>query len=112
MWEDRKGTIWIGTLTGLSSFDGYAFRNYTLENGLPNDVIFGITEDQKGNLWLATDGLPEGSPVLDDGTHARVTWCNSLDSSFNVGLFSPRLTIVPARQLSTPTSLESLLPLS
>ena len=32
--QDRTGYLWIGTLGGLSRYDGRNFTNYTIKNGL------------------------------------------------------------------------------
>lgn len=32
-----------------------AWRHYTLENGLPDNTIYGICEDKSGHLWFATN---------------------------------------------------------
>ena len=50
-----SGTIWIGTNGGgLDRLDPAtgAFARYTSEDGLPNDAIYGILEDNDGNLWM------------------------------------------------------------
>jgi len=57
--EDKIGTLWIGTLGGgLNKFDRKTetFTHYREQDGLPNDVIYGILEDEPGNLWLSTNG--------------------------------------------------------
>jgi len=50
--QDSRGYIWIATDNGLSKFDGYEFRNYGLEDGLEDLVIFHMEEDQEGNIWV------------------------------------------------------------
>src|SRR6056297_2053977 len=37
---------------GVSRFDGYEFKNYDLEDGLPDNTIFEIYEDYKGRIWF------------------------------------------------------------
>ncbi|SEI56826.1 Two component regulator propeller [Dyadobacter sp. SG02] len=32
-----------------------ACRYYTMENGLPNNVVYGIMQDKTGNLWMSTN---------------------------------------------------------
>ena len=58
IYQDRNGFMWFGTLDGLNRFDGYAFKIYRNKFGdttsLLSDVIYGITEDHQGNIWLAT----------------------------------------------------------
>ena len=59
--EDRDNNIWIGTFGGgLSCFfpDKKQFKTYRKEDGLPNNVVHAILEDDKENLWISTnDGI-------------------------------------------------------
>ena len=49
---DPSGNIWISTIkNGVYKFDGKAFKNYEVPTS-----IMGMTNDQKGNLWLAGTG--------------------------------------------------------
>lgn len=53
--QDSKGYLWVGTETGLSRYDGYSFKNYGVETGLPTNEIMGnIYEDSKGRVWFAS----------------------------------------------------------
>ena len=52
IYQDNKGFIWIGTIEGLSRFDGYKFTNYTNINGLSHNVINSIIEVD-GKLLIA-----------------------------------------------------------
>ncbi len=65
--EDRDGYLWMGTGGGgLSRFDWKKnlWKTYTTNDGLPSDVIYGILEDKKNNLWLSTNGgLSQFDPV-------------------------------------------------
>jgi ligand-binding sensor domain-containing protein len=64
--EDSKGNIWIGTHSGgFNKFDKAAqtFTRFTTRDGLPNDVVFGILEDESGFLWISTmKGLTKFDP--------------------------------------------------
>jgi two-component system, sensor histidine kinase ChiS len=57
--EDSQGNFWIGTMgAGLVLFDKKtgAYKNYTAEkDGLSNNCIKSIVEDDLNNLWLATN---------------------------------------------------------
>lgn len=57
IYEARNGIFWIGTRSGLYSFDEnkQAVKQYTMVQGLPNNVIHGILEDLSGRLWLSTN---------------------------------------------------------
>lgn len=52
-----RGILWIGTSGGLDKFDPKTnrFSHYGEAEGLPNNVICGILEDQKGYLWISTN---------------------------------------------------------
>ena len=75
IYEDRFGVLWIGTGDGgLNKFDRVSetFTHYREKDGLPNDVIYGILEDETspdgegGNLWLSTNkGLSKFHPATE-----------------------------------------------
>ena len=50
--QDIDGFIWIGTETGLSRFDGKNFKNYTVNDGLPDNEILKVFADSKGRVWI------------------------------------------------------------
>lgn len=67
LYEDPAGILWIGTYGGgLNRFDrqANAWQWVTEQQGLPNDVIYGIMPDARGNLWLPTNkGLARYTPA-------------------------------------------------
>jgi signal transduction histidine kinase len=56
IYTDKSGRLWVGTTNGLSLFDeaNENFYSYTESDGLPDNCIFGILEDDHGNLWLSS----------------------------------------------------------
>ncbi|MBS1773530.1 MAG: hypothetical protein JST82_11780 [Bacteroidetes bacterium] len=52
--QDKFGHLWIGTLGGLSRYDGKNFTNYTVRNGMQNNTVTKLKTDNKGNLWIGT----------------------------------------------------------
>lgn len=54
--EDHAGNIWAGTTDGLYCFNRKTkkLRKFTIEDGLPNNVICGLCEDQQKNIWVST----------------------------------------------------------
>lgn len=68
--EDHLGNIWIATHSGgVNKYDKEKnkFYHFTTKNGLPNDVTFGIQEDQKGFIWISTmKGLARFNPVTEN----------------------------------------------
>lgn len=75
--KDSKGTMWIGTYGGgLDAFERSAgnFISYTESAGLPNNIINGILEDEKGNLWISTNnGICKFSTQTKDVRDAVLT---------------------------------------
>ncbi|MBC7387651.1 MAG: hypothetical protein H7329_00430, partial [Opitutaceae bacterium] len=57
---DKSGTVWIGSeLNGLTRLNTktMATNHYNVENGkLSSNIIMSIMQDNKGKLWVATDG--------------------------------------------------------
>ncbi|WP_316745961.1 two-component regulator propeller domain-containing protein [Pedobacter gandavensis] len=66
--EDAKGNIWVGLYYGgLSKYEPGKKRfvkNYTTADGLPNDNVVGILEDNQHLLWVSTsNGLARFNPI-------------------------------------------------
>jgi ligand-binding sensor domain-containing protein/serine phosphatase RsbU (regulator of sigma subunit) len=68
IYQDSFDRLWIGTGGGglnLYNYDNNTFTSYRVNDGLPNDVVFGILEDNNGYLWLSTNnGLSRFNPNL------------------------------------------------
>lgn len=54
---DKKGIMWVGTRFGLNKFNKNddSFQSFYVSDGLPNDLIYAIQEDDFDNLWLGTN---------------------------------------------------------
>lgn len=55
---ENDSIIWLGTLSGLIQLNletGNSIK-YTIDNGLPNDIIRGIIKDNNNELWISTSG--------------------------------------------------------
>lgn len=69
IYQDSQGVLWIGTVGGgLNRFipETGTFAHYTEKNGLPNDTIYGILEDDQGHLWMSTNlGIAEFDPQTE-----------------------------------------------
>lgn len=55
---DSRGWLWVGQDSGLSMFDGAAWRSFTQEDGLIwNDTdSYALYEDNDSSLWIGTSG--------------------------------------------------------
>jgi len=58
IYQTQDGLLWFGTQDGLNMYDGYKFtyfkHNPNDTNTLSNNYIYDITEDNSGNLIIAT----------------------------------------------------------
>ncbi|HVM89482.1 MAG TPA: two-component regulator propeller domain-containing protein [Puia sp.] len=69
--EDSRGLIWVGTRDGLDVFDPVVkkFRIFRKQDGLPDNVILTIQEDDMHNLWVSTPNglsnvvISENAPI-------------------------------------------------
>lgn len=54
--EDSSGNIWAGTTDGLYRFDKETekLEKFTMADGLPNNVICGLSEDSRHDIWIST----------------------------------------------------------
>lgn len=53
--EGENNEMWIGTLHGVSSYDGTSWKLYNKELGkLPSNDIYALTVDKDGSLWIGT----------------------------------------------------------
>lgn len=89
--EDRYGNLWVGTQEGgLLLFDRKTgqYQRYSTNEGLPNNTILRMLEDNKGHLWLSTfNGLSKFN--LRDKTFRNFSQLDGLQSnqfSFNAAL--------------------------
>ncbi|MDH7464211.1 two-component regulator propeller domain-containing protein [Chitinophagaceae bacterium 26-R-25] len=64
---DSKGTMWLGLYNeGIARYnnDDNSFTVYTTANGLPNNNVLGILEDDQNLLWVSTsNGLARFEPA-------------------------------------------------
>ncbi len=61
LYEDQRGTIWVGTYNGLNYIeydkDGQVvFRKFDTTNGLPHQFIYGIEQASDSVYWVNTYG--------------------------------------------------------
>ncbi|OOQ59414.1 hybrid sensor histidine kinase/response regulator [Mucilaginibacter pedocola] len=58
IYKDKRGFMWIGTLSGLNKYDGYRFKTFKHITGdttsLNDDYIMSITPGPEDKLWIET----------------------------------------------------------
>lgn len=83
IFQDSKGFIWLGTLNGLSRYDGNSFVTFLPENesgkgriALASNHARAITEDRNGFLWIETSGEYFNCYDLKKDCFVDFTGCN------------------------------------
>lgn len=117
VYETRDGVFWIATRSGLYRFDEdkKETKLYTTEQGLPDNAVHGILEDEYGKLWLGTDmGLGSLSPETEtfrnytdiDGLQSNQftenAFCCTKDNRMYVGGINGITTFRPAQLVDNP----------
>ncbi|NOT38147.1 MAG: histidine kinase, partial [Saprospiraceae bacterium] len=50
--QDSKGFLWFYSDKGVLKFDGFNFKVFNKESGLPNENVWFITIDSRDRIWL------------------------------------------------------------
>ena len=54
--QDSKGYLWIGTVGGLSRFNGIEFSNSSKSEGLLDNQVNCLFVDSANNVWVGNNG--------------------------------------------------------
>jgi len=91
LYEDSGGVIWVGTeQRGLVRIDGKNLAAYSVEQGLPDDSVQQILEDDQGFLWYGGQaGLYRlRKQELNDSAEGRISHITSTRFGKQDGLLS------------------------
>ncbi|WP_157208937.1 hybrid sensor histidine kinase/response regulator transcription factor [Mariniflexile maritimum] len=84
IYQDRQGFLWFATHDGLNKYDGYDFTIYNPDSTNPSSInsnlIYAISADNNGNLWLGTTG--NGLNYFNKSTETFVHFTHS-DANLN-----------------------------
>ena len=70
IFKDRRGFVWIGTISGLNRYDGYTFKTFTSDPGDTTSLISSdinkVFEGPGGKLWIHTwSGMNVYDPLTE-----------------------------------------------
>jgi len=81
-----NGSTWFGTwrvgehVGGISIHEDNKFSAITTKDGLGQDIVFSIAEDQAGRLWIGTWGA--GVSIYDGESWSSIDTSDGLDSNY------------------------------
>src|SRR6185295_8441318 len=52
MLQGKDGSIWVGTMNGVSKYNGLSFENFSKKNGLAENRVTASCQDKSGNIWF------------------------------------------------------------
>jgi len=52
--QDKNGFLWFGTDMGVVKYDGHKLSYFSVNDGLPDNTVFGFFEDDNNRLWGRT----------------------------------------------------------
>jgi len=88
VYEDREHNVWIGTYGGgLDRFRDGKFTHFTTRDGLADNKIFTICEDDSGALWV---GTLKGLNRLQGGRFTTYTTKDGLPSDIVFASYADR----------------------
>ncbi|HOZ31212.1 MAG TPA: two-component regulator propeller domain-containing protein, partial [Bacteroidales bacterium] len=89
--EDNNGFIWIGTINGITKFDGNEFTTYSTADGLGGNIVYDICAHSSGEIYAATsggmsifDGVTWTNYDMGDGLPSSSIWCVEEDNYGNI----------------------------
>jgi PAS domain S-box-containing protein len=133
IYRDRRGELWIGTGgSGLVRIGTQGTRTFTTTDGLPHNVVYGIAEDDVGDMWVATRrglarvrgnevlslagvaGVPRLSPLHVQRDALGYLWVTADDGIYRIALADlnaaadGRPDTVPSRKFTTADGLRTV----
>jgi signal transduction histidine kinase/ligand-binding sensor domain-containing protein len=85
VFEDREGSIWIGTEAGgLNLLKSKKFNTFTTQEGLSNDLVKAVYQDPQGGVWIGSNG--GGLTLFKNGKFTTWTTKDGLSSDVVLSL--------------------------
>ncbi len=93
--QDKAGNLWFGTTeNGLYKYDGKAFTQFLVADGLNSNNVYTLLEDKDGKIWIGTEAglslydgkkfaniqipLPKNLPPNKNPNYLNLHWVYSI----------------------------------
>ena len=87
LFEDAEGSLWVGTLEGVSQLSDLKFPIYSAKEGLPGGSAIAVAASSRGGLWI---GLAEGASYFDGGRFTNFADASDLPNRYVRRIFEAR----------------------
>lgn len=90
VYQDSRGFLWVGTMNGVSRYDGYNFRKFYTNNdpgSISGNWAFAICEDSTKNIWI---GTVNGLNMFDTKQEKFTAWQHRANDKNSI--FSNKIT--------------------
>jgi signal transduction histidine kinase/CheY-like chemotaxis protein/ligand-binding sensor domain-containing protein len=87
LFEDREGTLWIGTSGGLDQLRDTKFLTYNSREGLPHDDVYATLAGSDGSVYVTTRG---GFARIHDRQVKSYTMKDGLPNDYCTALYESR----------------------
>lgn len=94
--EDRNGSVWFATYSGLVRYRDGEECSITAQDGLLGNTVYLLVEDREGNLWAGTEKginrivLDENSNPLDIKSYSKREGFKGVETNRGAGLCDSR----------------------
>ncbi len=85
IFEDNSNNMWFGTDAGLYFYDNKNIKCYTEEDGLASNRIVDIIQDNKSNIWVATE--ENGLSIFDGQNFLNISTSEGLGIGYTPDLY-------------------------
>lgn len=56
LYQDREGSVWLGSVVGLHRLRDLTISNLTVDDGLTSNNVYSLLRDSRDNIWVGTWG--------------------------------------------------------
>lgn len=81
IFQDSRGNYWFGSQQeGVAVYDGTSFKYFTMQDGLTDNQIHAIQEDQAGLIWFDTQSGVSSYDGTSITNHTKASQANAQNS--------------------------------
>src|SRR5208337_3523804 len=84
-YEDREGSLWVGTASGLDRFRNTNITTFTTKEGLPSNNTTSVLETQDGSIFVFCGSA--GLARIKNGVVTRIGMKEGLPSAYGYAMF-------------------------